>query len=468
MSDYKNTDFLSEEDGELTLDQLVCEKEPEATPSLWDMAHEIMTKYPKCLVKVIKGEAKYLVSPAAEIDRRGHTAKFAVAMALDGKQKSEDPTLFIIKNGDMEKRIMILRYEHFEASPLMLMSTVKPVSPVGFDIVLASIENAGANAERERKQQEERRKRNSPLRRVKRGAGDFLGFVGPPLLIIGIGLGIPIGIPAAIITAEDASYANHMETVVAQFDETHQGFELDGTAVAIGAETVIPGGGYDPSVGIPWAKTVDANGQMPRTFTVATGSCATSYEVEEVGPILGDQVIVANTDAPDGMIRVRVNEGAGVDICALEPEGDNYSSDIEYIVALQPQPVSDYPDVQYYGYSNDETEAAAAARAEHEDKYGASYGSSPYPPPGYNYPDEDPSWAPSHTPSGIYPIGPSENHQVSSLGDGRTMVQLPSGDYYVCGMGEPCPYSDSTVEEAFDEGRNAIEEYVPPPPPEKP
>lgn len=484
MSDNNNPNFLSEEDGELTLDQLVCEQKP--SPTLWDKAFEIVTEYPKCLTKVIDGAAKYHVSPKTEINRQRNTAEFAVAVALDGKEKSDEPTLFLIKNGDMAKRIMILRHDHFETSPLLIVDTLKPVRPEGFDQVLDTIKTTTASAEYERQCEEKRRKNNRfrKLKNAKSEVGDFMGFIAPPLLIIGIPVGLVFGIPAAIMSHDDANYQNHMETVVAQFDETHQDFELDGTAIAIGSETVIPGGGYDPAVGIPWAKTVDANGQMPRTFTVTTGSCATSYEVEEVGPILGDQVIVATTDAPDGLIRVRVNEGAGVDVCALEPEGDDYSKDIGYIVALQPQPATDYPDVDLYGYSNDETEAAAAAQARYEDKYGASYGSSPYPPPGYNYPDVD------HQ---VNIPGMDSGTIDESVDDGKSAVERAYEGYNGIPVasnaygGISAPYSEAEItaleKAAIDAGfdpefvewhadfaRDAlgVESYSPPSPPESP
>ena len=317
MSD--NNEFTFDASHEMTYEELL--NDLEAKPNdLWAKAHKAVTAYPKGLKSVSHNGSTYLVTPTV-----GDKPSFAVAVKKDGAEKSINADLYIWPNANPNKMIWISKVVTGSESELVHSNTGKMVESAPFSAVLDNIVETVQNAKRE-----DDRNRERSMDDVKDFVAGLLEFgvtAGMVLFVIAAVAAVIYGLVYA--ASGDSRYAE-------QFDQNHKDLVIDGVRVHTGQEVLLPGSKLPD--GIPLRAGDISNITHPRTFLVQTNSCATDDSVVEGGVINGNNILIAQTDAPDNVIRLRVGKDNFVDMCASNPDNRGSNDYVQYEVVLQQIP----------------------------------------------------------------------------------------------------------------------------------
>lgn len=297
----------------------IAQRAGKATP-YWDRADEALTSHRPCLTQYSDGESIYVVTPSVTHKCKDTKLTFAIAGLMNGKTLTQ--TRFLVINNDFSNLLVFQRYGD---DPLHHFTSNEVIVDENLDAVLNKI-NGAVKLEATRA----KNKRDRHDEQVTKTIGTV--FIAG--LIVGVVVLVAWGF-VAFINLMNAP-AREAEQKIAAFDQQYPDFVIQGKRFDIDTAGTLTSNAPDISKDVP-GKPSQAIDLHARSFTVPTGQCADSDKRDEVGHITGDQYLVAQTNAPDGVIEVKIDKVGGVSVCANDPEGLGNRGP-RYPVLLQVQP----------------------------------------------------------------------------------------------------------------------------------
>ncbi len=310
---------------ETTFEQIaMANRDMSAAKVLWDKAHKILTRQPKILKFVEYGDSTFAVSPkyveTVKVRNVGETEiQYAIAALTSNRKLTE--TYFIVVNDNFDSLVQINHLD--KENPLTTYDMRNKKVKIGdiekkLDSLIRITDEAARNYK-------------SP---AKRARDKSRAYVKPVVVAASAGvvfLGAVFGVNAwHHWLGEDNRYA-------LEFDAAHPGYVIEGTTIQRGEELLLKGPQGTGGVLVPRAETNDVLDRA-RWTRVAPSSCHSSATVRTAGYVKEGERLIAQTNAPDGAIRVRVAEDGQIDFCAYNPEKLSFFSDKMYDLTLQIQP----------------------------------------------------------------------------------------------------------------------------------
>ncbi len=282
--------------------------------TLWLKARAILQRHGRRLKKVTSGTTTYRVSPTIGHIVDGTVHRFALAALADNDGKLTEET-YVVVNDRFSTPLTIAKSADSKA-PLYITDDINQV-PIDIDDIDAVLDKIASEVA----QQAENR----------RGEQKFAVICAVVVTLIGL---ICWG---ASSCDTSAPFLQERKAEVAAFEAAHPGHVLDGTRVEIGAKSFpLPPGGPDLALGVPpnWSADgldIEDLSDKARSYGVTGGEC------RDVGYVPGSSHLLAETDAPVGIVTVSVGADGGTQVCAADPE--NRGIDAQwYSVLLQTQP----------------------------------------------------------------------------------------------------------------------------------
>lgn len=141
--------------------------------------------------------------------------------------------------------------------------------------------------------------------------------------IVASGIAAAIAIIGTIWVFADRMNAPYRESLqtISEFDQRHPNRIIQGMRFDIDTSGTLTNDAPDMAVGAP-GRTDQSIETHARAFQVRAGRCAQSsgYPRDTVGSITEDQYLLAQTNAPEGIITVSVAADGRVSVCAKDPE----------------------------------------------------------------------------------------------------------------------------------------------------
>ncbi len=297
----------------------IAQRTGKATP-YWERANEIVTRYSSYLSLQREDESTYLVTPPVTHKCGDSKLTFAIAGLMSGKTLTS--SRFLVINNDFSNLVMFQRYGD---DPLAHFKTNETVVDDNLDAVLRKI--ASAVESQEARAKDKRDKRDSQV-------ANAIGILVMGAICLGIAALLIWGF-IAFIRFLDAP-KREAEQKIAAFDQQYPNLVIQGKRFDINTSDTLTSSAPDMAKDIPGTSD-QSIGIHARSFTVSTGQCADSQRRDEVGRITGDQYLVAQSNAPDGIIKIAVDKVGSVSVCADDPE-DLGNAGPKYTVLLQVQP----------------------------------------------------------------------------------------------------------------------------------
>lgn len=115
-------------------------------------------------------------------------------------------------------------------------------------------------------------------------------------------------------------YRESLQTI-SEFDQRHPNRVIQGIRFDIDTSGTLTNDAPDMAIGAP-GRTEQSIETRARAFQVRAGRCAQSsgYPRDTVGSITEDQYLLAQTNAPEGIITISVAADGRVSVCAKDPE----------------------------------------------------------------------------------------------------------------------------------------------------